>query len=422
MQRIFSNGPTKDFVRNPFSTLLREGMSLQLAAPYFTSADEIVEAASAGKEIKLLIGLNSATHPDAVAKVQKSTNIIVRYLTDRFHAKLFMSEDLVILGSANLTKGGLEGNREAVILLDRPEDLEAADQARAVFQDLWESASPLTETALDRFRATWQATREKGPSRDDQISDAVGRVEPHTVLVGSGEKSKERLFLDNLRRQVEEQYRPAFAEVESVLSDKGLRREDLKNLTLSNEANRFLNWIRQVHATGSDTWNDAPLRNSPERIGLIETLAHEWVDATDNKVPPSFFVWLENIERVFGSREKLSQANQADITTGLMSLHAFNEQLRHVRGGEKALPLAFWEANGNDFSRVRNSLDYFLFGGGDFVERLHDLLYDSRWKLKFIGRFTAMELFGTVRPEKCPPINGRMAKVLKYLGYDVVAT
>src|SRR5579863_6637598 len=34
-------------------------------------------------------------------------------------------------------------------------------------------------------------------------------------------------------------------------------------------------------------------------------------------------------------------------------------------------------------------------------------------------RFRALELYGTIRPTECPPINGRMAKALRYLGFDV---
>jgi hypothetical protein len=43
-------------------------------------------------------------------------------------------------------------------------------------------------------------------------------------------------------------------------------------------------------------------------------------------------------------------------------------------------------------------------------------------KLGRFGRFCALELDGTVKPEECPPINGRMAKALRYLGFDVKGT
>ena len=65
-----------------------------------------------------------------------------------------------------------------------------------------------------------------------------------------------------------------------------------------------------------------------------------------------------------------------DITDGLMSIHAFTEQYRFVKGGEENLPTEFWSRNENDLARVKSTLSYLLHGPGEFVERLHDILYD----------------------------------------------
>jgi len=70
---------------------------------------------------------------------------------------------------------------------------------------------------------------------------------------------------------------------------------------------------------------------------------------------------------------------------------------------------------------VKASLSYLLFGPGDFIQRLHDLLYEPDKKLRSFGKFCALELYGTIKPSECPPMNGRMAKALRYLGYDVKA-
>lgn len=102
-----------------------------------------------------------------------------------------------------------------------------------------------------------------------------------------------------------------------------------------------------------------------------------------------------------------------------MSLHAFNEQQRFVKGGAKNLPAEFWRQNGDDLARVKNTLTHLLHGPGDFIQRLHDVLYDPSRKLAMFGRFCALELFGTIFPETCPPMNGRMAKALRFLGFDV---
>lgn len=136
-------------------------------------------------------------------------------------------------------------------------------------------------------------------------------------------------------------------------------------------------------------------------------------------MPADFFDRLATLRQVYGSAEAIQLATEDDLMDGLMSNHAFLEQLRFVKGGEKMLPGAFWDANRKDHAKVRRSLSHLLHGPGDFIERLHDQLYDARWKLSYFGYFCALELFGTVKPAECPPLNGRMAKALRFLGHNV---
>jgi hypothetical protein len=90
-----------------------------------------------------------------------------------------------------------------------------------------------------------------------------------------------------------------------------------------------------------------------------------------------------------------------------------------VKGGRPNLPGAFWSANNEDVTKAKRALKYLVHGGGDFIERLHDVLYDGSRKLAYFGMFCALELYGTIKPQDCPPMNGRMAKALRYLGFDV---
>lgn len=118
----------------------------------------------------------------------------------------------------------------------------------------------------------------------------------------------------------------------------------------------------------------------------------------------------------------MGAANKEAVTEGLMSLHAFYDQFRFVKGGTQNLPTRFWEENRDDVAHVKAALAHLLYGDGEFVQRLHDLLYDASFRLQRFRRFCALELYGTIKPEEYPPINGRMAKALRYLGYDVSGT
>lgn len=420
MPRLFSNGPDKDYVFNPFSQSLAKVASAYLAAPYFTLARPLLEAARRGCAIQAIIGLNPATDPSAVAQIVNVPNLSVRYFTHRFHAKLYIfGSEGVLLGSSNLTDGGMYSNREAVISLDASVDGEAVEEARALFAELWEAAQILTPDKLLSFKLAWTAIDRKGPAPEAFIEQAVGRSEPVNINVASRRRSSEQIFHKELRKQVYEQYRPAFLEVSSVLDRQGHRRRDFADFGLAVETNRFLNWVRLVHAPGDEAWQGAPLRAALERQAEVRRLGAIWSETDDDKVPGEYFDRLSDVGRAFGTSEAIASSSMDELTQGLLGVHAFLEQSRFVKGGESKLPVAFWTANGRDEAKIRRSLTYLLHGPSDFIERLHDLLYARERKLGHFGYFCALELFGTVKPEVCPPLNGRTAKALRFLGYDV---
>lgn len=419
MNRVYSNGPSKDFVINPFNRLLGLSSRLYFAAPYFTMSDPIVDAVKKGKSVQLIVGLNSATSPQALRKVHEVPNLAVRFLTRRFHAKIYIFDDAVLLGSSNLTDGGLLSNREAVICLDQDDDLDAVEEVRALFFELWDSAHVLTTEKLDKFSSAHAAARRKAPDPDAEIEKSVGRAEPTNINVESHTKTRERIFLEDLRQQVYEQYRPAFNEVTAILEEHDFRRPELAAVGSANETNRFLNWVRLTYVQGDEAWQSAPLRSSEDRRAEIIRFGTEWTTTDTNRVPENYVEWLQVVKRVFGSAESIDAASKEELTEGLLSIHAFIEQLRFVKGGEENLPTEFWKKNDEDVVRVKATLTDLLHGPGDFIQRLHDVLYDPAVKPKLFGRFCALELYGTIKPQECPPMNGRMAKALRFLGFDV---
>ncbi len=419
MKKLYSNGPSKDFVVNPFCTMIRNSKRLHIAAPYVTKTDELVEAAKSGKAIDLLVGLNSSTSPEALNKVIGIPNLAIRYLTRRFHAKIFVFDAAAMVGSSNLTEGGMMVNREATLCLDQPEDFDTIEELRSLFLELWESGLVLTPLKLKEFGAAIKSIPKTGLDPDALIEAAVGRAEPININVDSKIKTSQRIFLEGLRQQVYEQYRPSFNEITDILQSQKLRRAELEGVGAANETNRFLNWVRLTYVSGDDAWQSAPLRSQQERKAEILRLGSEWVTTDHPRIPADYIDWLHKVQAVFGTEASILDASKEQLTNGLMCLHAFAEQLRFVKGGAVNLPGAFWSANNGKVEKVKEALNYLIYGQGDFIERLHDILYDPNKKLGFFGRFCALELYGTIKPVDCPPMNGRMAKALRYLGFDV---
>jgi hypothetical protein len=415
MARIFSNGPLRDFVFNPFKAMVQNSTDLYIAAPYVTETGDLVEAAQAGKSVWLLVGLNTTTSPKALSAVHNRPNCAVRYFTNKFHAKIYLFDKTALVGSSNLTDGGLRSNREATIWVDRSDDL---DELRGLFNELWESATVLTDDKLKKFTAAYESMKSPSDLLQSRLEDAVGKSEPTNIAVGSGRKTSQGLFVEQLHRLLYEQYRPAFNEVTRVLKDNQLHRDELADVGTASETNRFLNWVRLTHAPG-DEWRLAPVLPVADRQARILALGREWTQTADNKIPEGYTEWLQRVRSTFGTRNTIADASKDQLTEALTAIHAFYEQLRFVKGGIANLGSEFWSANDNDVPKAKRTFTHLLHGSGDFIERLHAILYDAAMKLRYFGMFCGLELVGTVKPEEFPPINGRMAKSLRYLGFDV---
>lgn len=246
---------------------INRSSEILIAAPYVTKTEQLVAAARSGKKISLIAGINECTSPEALGALIGLPNCSVRYFTSRFHAKIYVFDEAALIGSANLTDGGLYANREATLLVD---DSDGLDELRRLFVELWEEAAALTPDKLNAFAKVY--VPQGFPNGNPRFADAVGgKVEPSNIGVDRA-KGAVRMFIEQLRRQVYEEYKPAFSEVLETLRIGNYRRSDLEDLGIAYETNRFLNWVRLSQAPG-DEWAQGPLRPvQEERLQEIRRL------------------------------------------------------------------------------------------------------------------------------------------------------
>jgi len=417
MRNLYSNGPEKDFVRSPYAKLISATNALFVASPYVTLTAELLEAAKAGKQIRLLVGLNAATSPAALRAIFGIGNISIRYYTRRFHAKMYVFDNCALIGSSNLTDGGMQSNREATAFLERSDQLQ---DLRTLCEELWGNAPVLTAEILTKFEKSNQGFG-KYFDPSIKIETDLGKQEPPNISVGSGKKTSEYLFLQALYQRVYEQFKPAFDEVTATISGSGLHRPEWSDADRASETNRFLNWVRLTHGAGGD-WQKYPTLSKKEDLqASIVALGREWSTAADPRITDDYFTNMHFLRKVFSSEQALNASSRDDLSKALMGIHAFEEQIRFIKGGYAAIIDFFWKANNEDVDRVRRSLAHLVFGKGEFIRRLYDVLNFPEWKIRYFAESCAMELSGTIRPDICPPMNGRSAKGLRRLGFNVPA-
>jgi hypothetical protein len=113
------------------------------------------------------------TNPDAIVKLQQLPNTEVRHLSD-LHAKLIVTENHVIVGSANASANGLgleageiAGWREAGIASTEAALVQSAEDW---FEGQWASSKPITPSDLKRAKTEWEKRRHVRPRNDTSKS------------------------------------------------------------------------------------------------------------------------------------------------------------------------------------------------------------------------------------------------------------
>ena len=122
MHCLYSNGTGK-FVLDPFSNLICKAPNAYLAASFHT-VDRSCRRSAGGNPS---LASDWPERIDIPTRTTGHAGVLYRYLAHRFHAKVFIFGDTALIGSSNLTDGGLLQNRKAVIQLSGAGDAEAVE-------------------------------------------------------------------------------------------------------------------------------------------------------------------------------------------------------------------------------------------------------------------------------------------------------
>lgn len=429
LKDVYSNQQSTGFTINFFYEASERPATALLAAPFFTSNQAIKILTDKGCKVSLVVRFSPATTPSALREALDNSNVRVRFFTDpKFHTKLYIVDDTALVGSANLTANGLNANRELSIVLLKERDI-AFQELPAIFDGLWRDASVLTEGILKEYTRAYNSN--KKPDDEDAFAkylmDFVSPVSPKSVHVDSGKISKERTFLESLRRKYDEVLIPCHKEIMRVAQGSNFGRAEYQSHDAEIEMGRFLGWVRLIHGSGQ-SWKDAPLLDPQGRANRIAEYVKLW-QLADDTAGTDMYNAHDEINNITNIRNHLCNPNDVnamsmdEIFTHLAGCHAFYERLRFVSKkygaglpGIDRLRVAFKAEN--RVEKVRATVNYLLSGGGDPLERAYDCIYDDRYKLSGFGEACVMELLGWGSKDR-PPFNNRTIRGMRFLGYDV---
>lgn len=421
MTVVFANrNGKKDFIVNEIEKHGVHDRDVYIAVAFFTESVVVKRLLEKGCRVQMVVRLGFPTSPRALDEVISLPHLQLRVYTARsFHPKLYIfGDEVALVGSANLTRAAIWENQEVVVRVDAEDDRFA--ELAAVFDEYWDGADVPTTDQLKLYRELYSKFEKLEGAADILARDAaekLGNTAPANIQRGEKKRGKQSLFLSHFRKAYQEGV-AAFEVVRKVYQSSGYRKADEADIPLRLEIDSFISFVREKVATG-ESWESTPLRTPSEREPLIQDLIERW-----RLTPwPHFEVTIvgENyprLKRVFASRESIMAADDDDLFDGLATLHSFHDRYRFVDGGLPSWKKVF--PTYNDAKRTRETLAYLVFGAGDAVERMANVIFDSRYKLEEFGKANVQELIGWCNREELPIINGRTTKVLRFFGSKLV--
>ncbi|GBQ96571.1 phospholipase D family protein [Asaia lannensis] len=429
LSNLYANTSATGFTLNFFLNTGKEPKLGLLAAPFFTTNEPILALTSKGCDVRLIVRFSPITTPQALRDAFKNPLVKIRYFTDvKFHTKLYIIDNVALVGSANLTDSGLKANRELSVLLEHGRD-EAFSTLPSLFDELWNDADVLNEKVLDEYEKAFNLPSK--PTNENAfeqfIQQYIHPANPTSIVVGSKKKSRERNFIQQFRRKYDEILVPAHHEILEVAQHSGFGRPEYIGQDPQIEMGRFLGWLRLTQG-GGDGWREISLlRHREARARRISEYVQIWQSAEDIIKGDSYHASREienisNIRTYLCDQNKLNNLNFDEIFEYLAGCHAFHDRLRFAPRdigedltGIERLRLDFQRKNTRE--KVVRTIKYLLSGSGDAIERAYDCIYGS-YKLEGFGEACVMELLGW-GDNKRPPFNNRSIRGIRFLGFDV---
>lgn len=408
-----------DFIREALMGTCLQDEPVFIATAFFTEHDVLRTISLKSGRVRLIVRLGFPTSPKALQDALSDPSVDVRYFTGTsFHTKLYMFGDRVaFVGSANLTGAATTTNQEVLVGLasDDPRFQELA----LLFGEYWNQAAVLNDEALSEYRNLYlqkQSLESEIDKFDRLVTDKLGRIEFANIERDKRKQSKENLFIESYRKTYQEAV-SAFARIRDVYIQYGVRKVPEEKLPLRIEIDSFFSFVRDEFTKG-DSWLETTLGWDATRQQAVRFCLDRW-----NQIP---WYHLENeiantnyprLIKTFTSAATIRAADDDQLFDALLTLHSFHDRLRFNPGGLVGLRHGFMGSNSPE--KIRASLAYLVYGSGDLIERMANLIYDSEYKLEQFGPANVQELVGWVNKEDLPVINGRTTKVLRYFGFDV---
>jgi len=391
MQKIFTNHEkSSDGILNDFLNLqATESDSVRIATAYF-GYDGLTSRHFKNSDVKLIVGFNEILNIDSLRKVYEASNISVKFYTKRFHPKLYLFDNgVVVVGSSNYTNPGIgikNVNSECNIATNNRQTYKEVSR---YFDSLWGEASIFKKEHFGRLDVLQKDVKKFEVAREKVIEDVLPSVDP----LYRSESKITRTFVayDTFLENFEDLSKMYFETLEPEIK-----------LPESIEVDIFLNWLCNVH----DDLEQGEIVNKNKRDKRVRKYLKEFGSTGNGDARDSDFGKAK--KRHITIKPLLRKQNIRKLDKESLELI-----VKNVYSFERFYPQFI---NMNHIEDVIDTFYYLLFSNEDIRLRLHNVL-DGDYKLEQFQASRALELLG--RADVGYPIwTEKISKSMAILGYS----
>lgn len=377
---------------------------IDIAVAFFSDSELIKQWEQQRKKINLIVSLRPPTNYFSLKDIQSSVNIETSFLGDKFHSKFFIFYKQgvaigAILGSSNLTSGGLVNNIETNIFIG---DAKVISNLQDHFNDLLQESNLLQPSDLDSYETVYKNFLKRQKTADAELNKFKAKTTANRI------KRKQKVKINKVARQYFD-YWKIVDEVKDLVKD--ISDKEYPNIPYYFTLDHFWHYIKAK-------WNKETgktLNRNNQRLAIPKLFAQyiKWHKFNERK---NFPKWMMNqskkVFQVYLSEKNIDKLSKAQAKEIFRSLHSSNMPIQRFSADDKFIAQ-------NDIKKIRMSLKYLLYSNDEMDLRIHNLMINPKFKLQQLGSSGVQEINGWTRPTVYPIRNDKADKAVEMLGYKL---
>jgi len=400
---IITNKISELSIREKIQEFLPKSKKVIIAVAFFNDAELIKQILESGTTVTLIVSLRPPTNYYALKEILHKNNLDTLYLGPEFHSKIYAFIDSKngiissIIGSSNLTSGGLTNNIETNVIL---QDISSLEQIGKLLDDIQDLSTILQPDTLNEYKEKYDRFVEKNPPEKLQkiTTKYKTTAQNHKIPKKSSEYYEFWKVADKVKDLVKDISKDEYPEIPEYLV-----------------IDHFWHWLVKICSPKRLlVFQNSDDLTKEKYIPILFKDYCKWDKSESGKAAPTYTESMpENSKKLqkLLSLNKLKTLDKNNALEIYRAFHATKSRIQRFDADKKFV-------NENKISNIRESLEYLLYSNDPIHIRIHKMTSpNSEYKLSQFGPSCVQELLGWFKPTEMPIRNNKADKAIRLLGF-----